>query len=454
MLRVHNTPLLRRSKRIIRKNLDPNYVYDERMLSPPAGRDPPTTLPSSIEITYNTQKDRNTRKCEKTKDGDGIPPLVKTAPKKDSSTVLPSSIEITTSTQEDPNASTSEKTKEGPSDKKQDSAHETLSREDPVLPKDQMVPQTSITETSARGDLMERTLLLSCSPDISVALKQQTITEVSNDLFEDCYSTLASAKPPYVTSTPVKRAEGAAQIHITTESSIDLSRESSTGLTGLLGSPLPFLIDARKHETSELRDETTSENTTQTQVTKKRPTRKRKNQRLKDQLQDLQGKYQQASNHIQVLETENENLKHEITEYKSGATVKAGPCEPERAKTTEMHNYATENADLKVKILDLEDELNLLQARIESLLIESAHTHRSVNDLAQQSSMATGSTPKKKIKAFRGEDGPLSNFYCVSAGFFYKGRRFTSTEQAFQYTKAREHRMMALAAEILAEDSH
>ena len=167
---------------------------------------------------------------------------------------------------------------------------------------------------------------------------------------------------------------------------------------------------------------------------------------------------------------ENQTLQQHIASYKmregtSKTKETANTTKQEDQVTLEPsngNNTESENVALRQQIMDFEDKINILQAKIASLDPEQQEVpvperkeggdSRNLEDWEHVSPRRQKSKiSKKETRAFRGENDPLSNFYGVSEQIRYKGRLFDSSEQAFQHTKACFHRLFHLAEEIRRE---
>ena len=107
----------------------------------------------------------------------------------------------------------------------------------------------------------------------------------------------------------------------------------------------------------------------------------------------------------------------------------------------ELHRHSN---NLEEKVNLLADEKSMLQGTVESL--KSA--------LEEMKVLSKDSAEKRRIsiRAFRGQNDPLSNFYYVGyRRLQYKGRGYSSSEQAYQHTKALFHGAKQLAKDIMLE---
>ena len=107
----------------------------------------------------------------------------------------------------------------------------------------------------------------------------------------------------------------------------------------------------------------------------------------------------------------------------------------------ELHRHSN---NLEEKVNLLADEKSMLQGTVESL--KSA--------LEEMKALNKDSVKKMRtsIRAFRGQNDPLSNFYYVGyQQLQYKGRGYASSEQAYQHTKALFHGAKQLAKDIMHE---
>ena len=107
----------------------------------------------------------------------------------------------------------------------------------------------------------------------------------------------------------------------------------------------------------------------------------------------------------------------------------------------ELHRHSN---NLEEKVNLLADEKSMLQGTVESL--KSA--------LEEMKALNKDSVKNRRmsIRAFRGQNDPLSNFYYVGyQQLQYKGRGYSSSEQAYQHTKALFHGAKQLAKDIMHE---
>ena len=117
-------------------------------------------------------------------------------------------------------------------------------------------------------------------------------------------------------------------------------------------------------------------------------------------------------------------------------------------KSTEAEDkLCKQNVELEKKLNLFMEENHLLQATLESLRCELDEVE-SVHEKNKEKEAVTSAY----IRAFRGQNDPLSNFYFVGRyQLKYEGRKYCSSEQAYQHTLALFHREKGIAKEIMLE---
>ena len=117
-------------------------------------------------------------------------------------------------------------------------------------------------------------------------------------------------------------------------------------------------------------------------------------------------------------------------------------------KSTEAEDkLCKQNAELEKKLNLFREENHLLQATLESLRCELDEV-----ESVHEKNKAKEAVTSAYIRAFRGQNDPLSNFYFVGRyQLKYKGRKYCSSEQAYQHTLALFHREKEIAKDIMLE---
>ena len=138
---------------------------------------------------------------------------------------------------------------------------------------------------------------------------------------------------------------------------------------------------------------------------------------------------------VNLLTEERKRLQETIESLKSKQQTEIQISEKE------LHRHSN---SLEEKVNLLADEKSMLQGTVESL--KSA--------LEEMKELSKDSAKKRRIsiRAFRGQNDPLSNFYYVGyRRLQYKGRGYSSSEEAYQHTKALFHGAKQLAKDIMHE---
>ena len=151
-----------------------------------------------------------------------------------------------------------------------------------------------------------------------------------------------------------------------------------------------------------------------------------------------------------VQELQESRLQHNLlTDKNQKLTVVQASRNKEVVKQTVAEDKIRKlNTDLEQKIGVLTEENYLLQGTLESLraALDDLETKHQKNEAsALKACMA--------IRAFRGQNDPLSNFFFVGTQkLLYKGRTYSSSEQAYQHTRALFHEEKQIAKEIIGKE--
>ena len=151
-----------------------------------------------------------------------------------------------------------------------------------------------------------------------------------------------------------------------------------------------------------------------------------------------------------VLELQESRLQHNLlTDKNQKLTAVQASRNKEVVKQTVAEDKIRKlNMDLEQTIGVLTEENYLLQGTLESIraALDDLETKHQKNEASAQKACVA-------IRAFRGHNDPISNFYFVGTQkLLYKGRRYSSSEQAYQHTRALFHEEKQIAKEIMSKE--